>query len=253
MTTVLNQHQPNTNKVPEVTLLFWLIKMMSTTVGETAADLLNFKLHFGLLNTTYVMGALLSIVLLFQLRAKRYIPSLYWSAVVFISVFGTLSTDILTDKLKVPLMLSSTVFSVVLIAIFIIWKCVEKTLSIRAIDTPRREWFYWIAILVTFALGTAVGDLISEDKGVGYLNTALLFGSVIVATAIARFIFNADTIITFWIAYVLTRPLGASCGDLLAKSAKHGGFGFGTVNTSLVFFSIIIVLVIYLEYQNRKM
>lgn len=252
MTTTLNQHQFNTNKVPEVTLLFWLIKMMSTTVGETAADLLNFKLHFGLLNTTYVMGTLLSIALLFQLRARRYIPSLYWTAIVFISVFGTLCTDILTDKLKVPLTLSSTVFSVVLIAAFVIWKRVEKTLSIRAIDTPRRERFYWIAILVTFALGTAIGDLISEDMSVGYLNTALLFGVLIFATAIAKFVFNADAIVTFWVAYVLTRPLGASCGDLLAKSAKHGGLGFGTVNTSLVFFSIIIALVIYLEYMNRK-
>jgi len=239
------------NKVPEVTLIFWIIKMMSTTVGETAADLLNFKLHLGLINTTCIMAALLILALFVQLRSTRYIPTTYWSAVVFVSVFGTLATDILTDKLKVPLTLSSTVFSVVLAATFMLWFAAEKTLSIRAIDNRRRELFYWAAILVTFALGTAVGDLISEDMNVGYANTALIFAALIAATVVARFVLKANVVATFWIAYVLTRPLGASCGDLLAKSAKHGGLGFGTVNTSLIFFGVIIALVIYLEHKKN--
>jgi len=224
------------NKVPEVTLIFWIIKMMSTTVGETAADLLNFKLHLGLIITTCIMAVLLVAALFAQIRAVRYKPPLYWCAVVFVSVFGTLATDILTDKLKVPLPLSSAVFGVLLLASFAWWYGSEKTLSIRNIDTPRREYFYWLTILVTFALGTAVGDLISEDMKVGYVETALLFAGLIALTAAARFFFKANSVATFWIAYVLTRPLGASCGDLLAKSAKHGGLGFGTVNTGLVYY-----------------
>jgi uncharacterized membrane-anchored protein len=240
------------NKVPQVTLIFWVIKMMSTTVGETAADLLNFKLHLGLINTTALMALPLVVALLMQLKARRCIPSFYWSAVVFVSVFGTLATDILTDKLKVPLPLSSAVFGAILLATFVLWYRLEKTLSIESINSRRRELFYWAAILVTFALGTAIGDLISEDMNVGYLPTALLFFSLITITAAARFLFHANPIATFWIAYILTRPLGASCGDLLAKSAKHGGLGFGTVNTSIVFLAVIIALVLLLEYQHRQ-
>jgi len=240
------------NKVPEVTLIFWVIKMMSTTVGETAADLLNFKLHLGLIITTCVMAILLAVALFAQIRAIRYKPTIYWSAVVFVSVFGTLATDILTDKLKVPLSLSSAVFSALLLATFAGWYGSEKTLSIRSINTPRREYFYWLTILVTFALGTAVGDLISEDMKVGYVETALLFAGLIAFTAAARFLFKANPVATFWIAYVLTRPLGASCGDLLAKSAKHGGLGFGTVNTSIVFFVVIAALVYYLNRLEKS-
>jgi uncharacterized membrane-anchored protein len=243
---------PISNKVPQVTLIFWIIKMMSTTVGETAADLLNFKLHLGLINTTAFMTILFAAALIMQLRAKRYIPSLYWSAVVCVSVFGTLATDILTDKLKVPLPLSSAVFGSMLLATFVLWYRLEKTLSIESINSRRRELFYWAAILVTFALGTAIGDLISEDMNVGYLPTALLFFFLIAITTAARFLFHAGPIATFWIAYVLTRPLGASCGDLLAKSPKHGALGFGTVSTSIVFFTVIIALVVWLEYQNRQ-
>jgi len=252
MTKPAFQHPSHPNKVPQVTLIFWLIKMMSTTVGETAADLLNFKLHLGLINTTCFMAIALVVALLTQLSARRYIPSIYWSAVVFVSVFGTLATDILTDKLKVPLPLSSAVFASILLATFVVWYRLENTLSIQSIDNRRRELFYWAAILVTFALGTAIGDLISEDMRVGYLPTALLFLSQIAITAVSRFVFKGDPVATFWIAYILTRPLGASCGDLLAKSAKHGGFGFGTVSTSVAFFAVIIALVAFLEYQNRR-
>src|SRR4051794_11159892 len=150
------------NKVPEVTVFFWLIKIMCTTVGESAADYVNETLGFGLTNTTYVAGGLLALLLAFQFRLRRYVPGVYWSTVVVISVFGTLITDNLTDGHNVPLTTTTPIFAVILAAVFAIWYAVERTLSIHTIITTRREAFYWLAILFTFALGTAAGDLVAE-------------------------------------------------------------------------------------------
>ncbi|MFB2863060.1 hypothetical protein [Aeromonas sp. MdU4] len=233
------------NKVPEVTLIFWLIKMMSTTVGETAADFLIFNMHLGLTVTSILMGIILIAALLVQVLSIHYVPWKYWSAVVLVSIFGTLVTDNLTDQVGVPLAASTAVFTVMLLVTFWIWYAQEKTLSIQSIDSRKRELFYWAAILVTFALGTAAGDWVSEGMDIGYLNAMLLFGALIVATAIAHYRFKLNTVLTFWIVYVLTRPLGASVGDLLSQPEKHGGLGFGVTNTSLVFFACIITLVIY--------
>ncbi|MBI1205430.1 MAG: hypothetical protein GC182_23245 [Rhodopseudomonas sp.] len=241
------------NKVPEVTLIFWLVKMMSTTVGETAADYLNADLHFGLTATSIVTGVLLAGALALQLRASRYIPSLYWLVVLLVSVFGTLITDNLTDKLDVPLALSTGVFGLALLATFAIWYARERTLSIQSIDTPTRETFYWIAILFTFALGTAAGDWIAESLGLGFAFSALLFGGLIAATAFARFALRADSVICFWVAYVLTRPLGASCGDLLSQSTDNGGLGLGTTGTSALFLAVIVGLVAYLSAAQTRL
>ena len=248
----LTSIHPWLNKVPQVTLVFWLIKMMSTTVGETAADLLIFRLHLGLWLTSLIMGALTVIALYLQLRVDRYVPWRYWLAVVLVSVFGTLITDNLTDHLHVPLGLSTVVFSMILAIAFTVWYRAEGTLSIYAIDTPSRERFYWCAILVTFALGTAAGDWISEGNHVGYFYSTLLFGGLIAATAVAHYAFHLRAVPSFWIAYVLTRPLGASCGDLLAKSAKYGGLGFGIVSTSGVFLTIIVALVFWLTVEQKN-
>lgn len=242
---------PWLNKVPEVTLIFWIIKMMSTTVGETAADYLNFKLHFGLAGTTLVVGILLALSMLWQLRATRYVPATYWLAVVLISVFGTLVTDNLTDEMHVPLALSTGVFSIALLVSFAVWYRQEKTLSIHAIDTPRRERYYWLVILCTFALGTAAGDWVAEGMEIGYANAAWLFGGLIAITAVAHYLFKANAITCFWVAYVLTRPFGAACGDLLSHSARKGGLGLGTTNTSLLFLLVIIALVSYLSLSAR--
>ncbi|MDR3629165.1 MAG: hypothetical protein P4L42_02385 [Desulfocapsaceae bacterium] len=239
------------NKVPEVTALFWIIKMMSTTVGETAADFLNTDLHYGLTGTSAIMGALLAIALLFQIQARRYVPWLYWTTVVFISVFGTLITDNLSDKLGVPLALSTGAFSVALIVTFALWYNREKTLSIKAIDSLKREAFYWLAILFTFALGTAAGDWVAEGLSLGYANSALLFGGLIAVTACAHYLFKIDSISCFWIAYVLTRPFGASCGDLLSQPASSGGLGMGTTRTSEIFLITIIGLVSYLCWEDK--
>lgn len=231
------------NKVPEITLVFWFIKMMSTTVGETAADFLNMDLNFGLTNTSIITGILLAVALFFQMRAPRYKPILYWLTVVFISVFGTLITDNLTDAWQVPLAASSLFFSVVLVVTFVVWYRQEGTLSIRSIDSLSRESFYWLAILATFALGTAVGDWLAEGLGLGYSSAAIFFGAWIVIITIACFTFRANKVFCFWAAYILTRPFGAACGDLLSQPVDNGGLGLGANLTSLIFGVAIVVMV----------
>lgn len=240
------------NKVPEVTLAFWLVKMMSTTVGETVADFLNVDLSFGLTATSIVTGILLAVTLFFQVRAKRYTPSLYWLAVVFVSVFGTLITDNLTDSFGVPLLVSSAVFGVALIATFSLWYARERTLSIHSVDTVKRELFYWAAILFTFALGTAVGDWVAEGLSLGFGPAALLFGGMIALVAFGHFVLRANAVMWFWIAYVLTRPFGAACGDLLAQPTQNGGLGLGTTGTSAIFFGSIFLLVTYMTIAMRR-
>ena len=247
-----SSHHQLLNKVPEVTLAFWLVKMMSTTVGETAADFLNVDLSFGLTATSVVTGILLAVTLFFQVRAKRYTPSLYWLAVVFISVFGTLITDNLTDTFGVPLALSSIAFGIALIATFSFWYARERTLSIHAIDTVKRELYYWAAILFTFALGTAVGDWVAEGLSLGYGPAALLFGGLIALVAFSHFVLRANAVMSFWIAYVLTRPFGAACGDLLAQPTQNGGLGLGTTGTSAIFLGSILLLVTFMTVAMRR-
>jgi uncharacterized membrane-anchored protein len=246
------------NKVPEVTLYFWVIKVLCTTVGETFADNLNQKLNLGLTNTTYVMGAALLAALAYQFRARRYIPGVYWLTVVLISVVGTLITDNLTDNFGVSLVTTTVVFSVVLALVFAGWYATEKTLSIHSITTTGREAWYWLAILFTFALGTAAGDLTAEKLNVGYWKSALLFAGLIAVITAVHYALKArlnasdarhtsNAVLAFWLAYILTRPLGASIGDHLSQPTKDGGLGLGTVVTSIVFLAAILVLVMYLS------
>jgi uncharacterized membrane-anchored protein len=234
------------NKVPEVTIYFWIIKVMATTVGETAADLLSVRLNFGLTATSYVMSAVFIFALFFQIRAKRYTPPLYWITVVAISVVGTLVSDNLVDGMGISLVTTSIVFGLILAVVFSLWYFSEKTLSIHTIFTTRRELFYWAAILFTFAMGTSVGDLMAERLDLGYGQAAIVFGAMIGAVAILYYVLKMDGILSFWLAYILTRPLGASMGDLLAKPVIAGGFGWGTVTTSVVFLGVILMLVVYL-------
>ncbi|MEP6478465.1 MAG: hypothetical protein ABJB03_03670 [Rhodoglobus sp.] len=240
------------NKVPEITVVFWIIKVLATTVGETAADYLNVDLNLGLTATSIVMAVLLVVALIVQFRLKRYVPAVYWLAVVLISVVGTLITDNLVDNLGVPLWVTSVVFAVALAVTFIVWFAVEKTLSIHTIVTTGREAFYWLAVLFTFALGTAAGDLVAEGLNLGYLVSLLVFAGAIAAVAVAYFFFKLNAVLSFWIAYVLTRPLGASLGDLLSQSHKDGGLALGTTGTSFLFLATILVLVIVLTIRERR-
>ena len=234
------------NKVPEVTLYFWVIKIMATTVGETAADFLNTNLHLGLTNTSLLMGALLLAALVGQVRSRKYVPWLYWLAVVLISVVGTLITDNITDHFGIPLHLTTVVFGALLTLTFAVWYANEKTLSIHSIFTTKRELFYWAAILFTFALGTAAGDYLAESLKLGYLRSAMVFAAGIALVTLAHRLFKLNAIVAFWIAYVLTRPFGASFGDLLSQPASNGGLGLGTVGTSAIFLVVIVALVVYM-------
>ncbi len=238
------------NRVPEVTVDFWLIKLMAVTMGETAADYLAVNLGLGLTMTSLIMAAILIGALVLQFGQKRYVPWSYWLAVVLISIVGTLVTDNLVDNFGVSLITTTIGFSVALAATFALWFASEKTLSIHAIFTTKREAYYWLAILFTFALGTAAGDLVAEHFGLGYLSTGVLFGMIIASLTFGYFFLKLDPILGFWLAYILTRPLGASFGDLLSQPAEYGGMGLGTIITSALFLTAIVAIVGYMSLKS---
>ena len=239
------------NKVPEVTVFFWIIKILATTVGETAADYLSVDLGFGLTATTYVMSAFLAVVLVAQFRSRRYTPWIYWLAVVVLSIVGTLITDNLVDHFGVSLETTTTLFTIALAVTFVAWYTSEKTLSIHTIYTTKREAFYWLAILWTFALGTAAGDLLAERLAIGYWKSAIVFGALIALVYFAWRYNRANEVLAFWVAYILTRPLGASLGDYLSQPKADGGRGLGTTTTSFIFLAVIFVVVVYLTRSKR--
>lgn len=238
-------------KTPEITAFFWIIKVLATTVGETFADYLNTTLGFGLNGTTTVTILALVVALFFQFKSTRYRPTVYWLVVVLISIAGTLFTDNLTDNLGVSLLVSSVIFSIILAGIFIVWHRSEASLAIHSIYTPRREAFYWGAILFTFALGTATGDLFAERLGFGYGVSLLIFAGVILIFCAGWTTKTLNPVFAFWGVYVLTRPLGASVGDLLSQTKKDGGIGVGTTVTSAIFLVVIAILVFYLTKSKR--
>jgi uncharacterized membrane-anchored protein len=235
------------NKVPEVTLSFWIIKIMSTTVGETGADFLAVNAGFGQGSTRAMMGALLAAALFMQLRTPRYTPWIYWLTVVLVSIVGTQITDLLTDGLGVSLYVSTSVFAVLLAGIFTVWFWVERSLSIHEIVTRRRELFYWSAILCTFALGTAAGDLATEALGLGFTWGVVSFGALIAATYMA-WRMGGNAVLTFWIGYILTRPFGAALGDMLTQARTYGGLGLGAMWTSALFLTVIVMLVAVAQF-----
>ena len=239
------------NRVPGVTVDFWLIKLMAVTMGETAADYLAVNLGFGLTTTSLIMSAVLIGALVLQFGQKRYVPWSYWLAVVLISIVGTLVTDNLVDNFHVALITTTVGFSLALAATFAVWYASEKTLSIHQVTTTKREAFYWLAILFTFALGTAAGDMVAEKFGLGYLSTGVLFGMIIASLAGGYFFLGLDPILGFWLAYIFTRPLGASFGDLLSQPTQYGGFGLGTIITSAIFLGAIILIVTYMTMTHE--
>jgi uncharacterized membrane-anchored protein len=250
------------NKVPEITLYFWIIKVLCTTVGETASDYLGTNLNLGLTNTTYITGSVLIATLIVQFRATKYIPSVYWLAVVLISVVGTQITDNLVDNFGVSLVTTTIIFTVALAAAFAAWYWSERTLSIHTIYTTRREAFYWLAILFTFALGTAAGDLAAERLALGYWVSALIFAGLIAAVTAGHYglklrlaaghrRLSSNAVLAFWIAYILTRPLGASVGDELSQAKADGGLGLGTTVTSVLFLAAILAVVTFLSITRK--
>jgi len=243
------------NKVPEVTLSFWIIKIMSTTVGETFADFLAVDVGWGLAITSAVMAVLLAGALALQLRKRNCEPWIYWLCVVLVSILGTQITDILTDELGISLYASTAFFAALLVANFAVWYAVERNLSIREIVTARREGFYWATVLCTFALGTAGGDLATEALGLGFSLGCVIFAALIGACLLAWRL-GASTVLVFWVAYILTRPLGASLGDLLTQSRDYGGLGMGATWTSAIFLCVIFILVCAAQFaagQSKRL
>jgi len=239
-------------RVPEVFFIFWVIKVLSTTVGETGADFLAFNLGFGMPVVVFVMSCFMVILLMLQfLKLKKYVPVSYWSIVILMSIVGTLITDILVDSFGVSLVTLSVVFTITMVAGFMVWYRNEKTLSIHSIDTAKREMYYWIIILLAFALGTGVGDLMSEGLALGYGVALLLFSGLIALVAFGYYVLKINSVLAFWLVFILTRPLGASLGDFMTKSSAEGGLGISMNIVNAAFFIIITGLVTYLSVKQR--
>ncbi len=240
-------------RVPEVTLIFWIIKTLSTTVGETGADFLAFDLKFGMPIVAIAISSIMAVLLYFQFaRLKRYSVFNYWSIVVLISILGTLITDILVDNVGVSLVNLSTIFTLAMLSGLFIWYKQEATLSIHSIDTGKREAYYWTVILLAFALGTGVGDLMSEKLAMGYGVAVFLFTSLITLITAAYYLFNINGTLVFWSCYILTRPLGASLGDFMIQPVDVGGMGISMDIVNAIFFIVIASLVTYLAIKQHK-
>ncbi len=236
------------NKVAKITFFFWLIKIFSTTVGEASADF--FGNTVGVVSVVPVFTLLVASIFM-QIKFKRYVPWMYWTVIVLIAIFGTMFSDGLHGA-GIPLTITSLVFFALLLLTFYIWHKNEKTLDPHVIHTTRREIFYWTVIFFTFALGTAAGDLVAERFHFGYLDATLIFGVAMLLIPLCLYLVKCNKVALFWITYILTRPFGAAGADLIAKPVKYGGFGLGDGTTSLLFLTIIIVLVIYLTIYHRK-
>jgi uncharacterized membrane-anchored protein len=235
------------SKVPEVTAFFWIVKALTTAMGESTSD---FLVHEIVPEVAVVIGFVAFCAALYtQFGKDRYVPWAYWTAVAMVGVFGTMAADVLHVGLGVPYIVSTIFFAIALALVFRTWYRVEGTLSIHSITTPRRELFYWSAVLATFALGTAAGDLTAHTIGLGYFGSIVLFAVVIAIPAVGYYRFGMGSILAFWFAYVVTRPLGASVADWLGKS--NGGVGLGTGPVSLAFAAMIVAFVYYLERSGR--
>ncbi len=237
-------------KVPEATFFFWLTKILTTGMGETASDYLAHQ--FDPMIAVAVTGIVLAIALAMQLSMRRYVAWIYWFAVVMVSVFGTMAADILHIGLGIPYLTSTLFFLTLLALIFLVWYISEKTLSIHSINTRRREMFYWATVLTTFALGTAAGDMTATTMRLGYFVSGVMFGVLMLIPAFAYWKFRLNSIVAFWFAYILTRPLGASFADWMGVAQSRGGLGLGTGSVSLVLLVIIFCLVGYLTVSRKK-
>lgn len=236
-------------KVPEITIWFWVIKALSTAMGESTSDYLVHAIDPILAVGLGFVGFLAA--LLFQMTRRRYEAPPYWLAVVMVGVFGTMAADVLHVGFGVPYAASSVLYAVALIAVFVTWQRSEHTLSIHTVDTPRRELFYWAAVVATFAMGTALGDFSAVSLQLGYLDSALLFGAVIAIPAFGYWRLRWNSILCFWFAYVATRPLGASFADWAGKPKGAGGLGFGDGTVAIALGIAIFLLVAYLTASRR--
>jgi len=236
-------------RVPQIIALFWVIKALTTAMGESTSDYLVHRLGPVPAVGLGFVGFVVALVLQFAMR--RYVAWTYWFAVMMVGVFGTMAADVLHVGLHVPYIASSVLYAVVLAAVFAAWQSTEKTLSIHSVDSARREGFYWAAVVATFAMGTALGDLTAVTLQLGYLGSAILFAAIIAVPAIGWWRFRWNAVLSFWLAYVVTRPLGASVADWLGKARALGGLGWGAGPVALALTAAIAVLVAYLAVTKR--
>jgi uncharacterized membrane-anchored protein len=236
-------------KVPKITLYFWIIKILTTGMGEATSDFLAHQ--FGPVIAVAIGGSGLALALILQFSVRRYLPWVYWLAVVMVSVFGTMAADGLHVELGVPYIVSTIFYAVILAVVFVVWYKSEKTLSIHSIYTRRRELFYWITVLTTFALGTAAGDMTATTFGLGYFSSGILFALVFAVPGLAYWLFKINPILAFWLAYVLTRPLGASFADWFGVPSSLGGLGLGRGTVSLGLTCLIVCFVGYLSISRK--
>ena len=237
-------------KVPEVTVYFWIIKLLSTAMGESTSDYLVFHINPYVAVVFGCIGLVVALVL--QLAVRRYIPWIYWLAVVMVAIFGTMAADVLHVVIGIPYLISTIFFTTVLAIIFIVWYATEKTLSIHSINTLRRELFYWATVIATFALGTAVGDLTAATLHLGYFASGVLFAILFALPGLAYWLFRINAIFAFWFAYIMTRPLGASFADWFGKPIL-GGLGLGDAPVAGILTILIIILVAYVSITRVDM
>ena len=238
------------NRVAGLTLFFWIVKILSTTVGETAADFVAVDMNIGLMGTTILMGVITIGGIFWNFKQKKYFAPAYWFLIVMMSIEGTLITDILVDDFSVSLITLDIIFTIMMITGFYLWHKEEGTLSIHKITNDRREVFYWLIVLTTFALGTGVGDTVSEHLNFGYLNSLMLFGGIFLVAGGLFYAKILDGITAFWIAFIVTRPIGASLGDLFIQAPADGGMGISAGTINIAFFAVIIGIVSYLTISK---
>jgi len=246
------QHHSAWNKIPELTLLFWITKITATTLGETGGDLLAQTLNVGYATSTIIFFSFFLVAVTAQLLSKHYVPPIYWAVIVATSTAGTTMSDYMDRTLELGYAIGSLILISILMVVLIIWRLTQKSLSVTEIRTRRGEIFYWVAILFSNTLGTALGDFLADDSGLGFGGSALLISGVLLLVVLAYFFTSISRVILFWIAFVLTRPFGATFGDLLTKPHEKGGLGYGTEGASLILLALLIGFVIYETLHRRK-
>ncbi len=241
------------NKIPELTLLFWIMKIIATTLGETGGDFVAQTMNIGYAASTVIFFAFFVVMLACQLKSKRYIPAVYWSVIVATSTAGTTMSDYMDRTLDLGYTLGAIILASIVIIILVIWKFVDGSLSVTRIRSRRGEIFYWLAILFSNTLGTALGDFLADDSGLGFAGSALVISAILLIIILAYYFTSVSRILLFWIAFVLTRPFGATFGDLLTKSKEKGGLSYGTAGASLILLGLLIILIIYEVIKLKRL
>ncbi len=240
------------NKVAQVNIAFWVMKICATTLGETAGDLLSMTMNVGYAVSSVILLGFFLVSLVTQLRTSRFHPVLYWTVILTTSTAGTTMSDFMDRTLKLGYAKGSLILITSLLVVLAVWRLSQKSLSVSNIQTTKAELFYWAAILVSNTLGTALGDFLADNSGLGFLGGAALIGSLLVIVVLATYLTRLNRVMLFWVAFVLTRPFGATFGDLLTKPAIKGGLGFGTVGSSAVLACLLAVFIIYTSMAAKR-